>query len=58
MISLSLEGTSIRLPAGVVAGQKISIWLAYRTLPVHHVNDFHNFPSRSPAWRRNVSVLR
>ncbi len=44
MISLSLEGTSIRLPAGVVAGQKISTWLAYRTLPVHHVNDFHNLP--------------
>lgn len=44
MISLPLEGTSIRLPAGVVAGQKISTWLAYRTLPVHHIGNFRNLP--------------
>ncbi len=44
MLSLSLEGASIRLPSGVVSGQKISSWLAYQTLPVHHINNFRNLP--------------
>ncbi len=42
--SLPLRGIRVRLPSGLLAGQRVSEVLARLTWPVHHVTDFSLLP--------------
>jgi NTE family protein len=44
LISLPLDGSGIRLPSGLIAGQRVSQLLNRLLLPVSHVRDFTKLP--------------
>jgi NTE family protein len=44
LISLPLDGSGIRLPTGIIAGQRVSQLLNRLLLPVSHVRDFAALP--------------
>ncbi len=44
LISLPLEGGSVRLPSGVIEGQRVLELFARLTWPYHHVTDFTRLP--------------
>ena len=44
LLSLPLKGLAPGLPAGLIAGQKISKLFERLTLPYHNVSDFQQFP--------------
>ncbi len=41
---LPIRDGKIRLPSGLISGQKITRLFSRLTLPVHHITDFKNFP--------------
>jgi NTE family protein len=41
---LPIRGGKVRLPSGLIAGQKISRLFSRLTLPVHHLGEFQDFP--------------
>jgi NTE family protein len=44
VVSFRIRRRSVQLPAGLIAGQKISSLISRLTWSVHHVNDFTQFP--------------
>lgn len=42
--TLALKGGKIRLPSGLISGQKITRLLNRLTLPAQHIRDFQDFP--------------
>ncbi len=44
LASFPIRDRKIRLPRGLVAGQNLATLLGRLTLPVHHVEDFHELP--------------
>lgn len=42
--TLALKGGKIRLPSGLISGQKITRLLNRLTLPAQHIRDFRDFP--------------
>ena len=44
VISLDLEGTHVKLPSGIIAGQRVLRMLNQLTQPVQHLHSFLEFP--------------
>ncbi|MEX1011346.1 MAG: patatin-like phospholipase family protein [Balneolaceae bacterium] len=44
IVNLPVRETGIDLPAGLISGQSIFLWIARHTWQVHEVEDFNRFP--------------